>query len=128
MHNRNTQFTQLLAALLQEQPLTSQEEFLSFRSYCLAALEELSPAGAAHEAAYLAADEVTLEIINRENQQVFRRTVPLQFEENHNGLKLLGENLDGQPSEIVFLSQQGLAKLGDLMGKGPDEDQCHTHS
>ena len=54
-------------------------------------------------------------------------TLPIDYYENANVLKLSGENLDGSSSSIVFYSVRGMERLKDLTGKGVDHDPCGTH-
>ena len=55
------------------------------------------------------------------------RTLPIDYYENANVLKLSGENLDGSSSSIVFYSARGIERLKDLTGRGADHDSCGTH-
>lgn len=73
------------------------------------------------------ATQVTVEVVDKKTGKLFRRTLPITYIENYNGLKLSGENLKGELSEIVFFSETGIAKLKDLSGKGPDISPCHGH-
>ncbi|MBS7528428.1 hypothetical protein KHM83_17205 [Fusibacter paucivorans] len=73
------------------------------------------------------AEQVTIEIIDKTTGRAYKREVPLSYKENDNGIILIGENAEGQTSEIVFLSSIALSKLKDLMGKGPDQSDCDDH-
>ncbi len=73
------------------------------------------------------ADSVTVEVTDRVTGKVYRRELPIDFYENANLLKLSGENLDGSTAQLVFYSERGIQRLGDLTGKGPDTDPCGTH-
>lgn len=73
------------------------------------------------------ASMVTVEVTDEKTGETFRRELPIDFYENANFLRLKGENMDGTPSELVFISGTGARRLGDLMGKGPDSDPCGTH-
>ncbi len=75
----------------------------------------------------ITAHEVTIEVKDERTGQVFRRTLPIDFYENANVLKLSGENLDGSSSSIAFYSAKGVERLKDLTGKGLDYDPCGTH-
>ena len=59
--------------------------------------------------------------------KVYRRTLPIDYYENANGLVLRGENLDGSVSQLVFYSARGMQRMQDFTGKGPDEDPCGSH-
>jgi len=74
------------------------------------------------------AKTVTVEVIDEQTGQVFRRTLPIDYYENANCLRLQGENLNGSISELVFYTARGLERLKDLTGKGPDTDGCGNHS
>lgn len=70
------------------------------------------------------ADEVLIEVIDKVTGKGFRRTLPLKYVETDNGVVLMGETLDGKPSEIHFLSELAFGKIQDVVGKGPDHDRC----
>lgn len=73
------------------------------------------------------AKEVTVEVTDIATGKVNRRTLPMDYFENANGLVLRGENLDGSVSQLVFYSSRGMQRMKDLTGGGPDEDPCGTH-
>lgn len=73
------------------------------------------------------ANMVTLEVTDEKTGQTFRRELPVEYYENANFLRLKGENMSGSPSELVFISNTGMRRLNDLMGKGPDTDPCGSH-
>lgn len=75
----------------------------------------------------ITAQEVTVEVVDQATGKTYRRTLPIDYVENANGLILRGENLDGSVSQLVFYSSRGLERLKGLTGKGPDEDPCGTH-
>ena len=72
----------------------------------------------------ITAKTVTVEVTDETTGKVYRRTLPIDYYENANLLKLQGENLDGTISQLVFYSARGLERLRDLTGKGADEDDC----
>ncbi len=76
----------------------------------------------------ITAREVTIEVKDERTGKIFKRTLPIDFYENANFLKLSGENLDGSMSQIVFYSARGIDRVKDLTGKGADHDSCGTHS
>lgn len=76
----------------------------------------------------ITAKKVTVEVTDEATGKVYRRTLPIDYYENANLLKLQGENLDGTISQLVFYSARGLERLRDLTGKGADEDDCGGHS
>lgn len=74
------------------------------------------------------ASEVTVEVRDVRTGIVVRRTLPIDFHETANFLRLAAEDSHGNPSELVFFSNTGIGRLRDLTGGGPDKDPCGTHS
>ncbi len=70
------------------------------------------------------ANWVIVEVIDKNTGNMFRRNLPVRYLETNNGVILSGETLDGKPAVISFLSDAALAKIHDLIGKGPDHDRC----
>ncbi|MEN6567310.1 MAG: hypothetical protein ABFC57_13525 [Veillonellales bacterium] len=70
------------------------------------------------------ADWIIVEVIDKNTGRMFRRNLPVKYLETDNGLVLSGETLDGSPSQINFFSEAALAKVQDLLGRGPDFPQC----
>lgn len=75
----------------------------------------------------ITAKEVTIQVKDERTGEQYSRTLPIDYYENANVLKLSGENLDGSSSSIVFYSVRGMERLKDLTGKGVDRDPCGTH-
>ena len=75
----------------------------------------------------ITAKEVTIQVKDERTGEQYSRTLPIDYYENANVLKLIGENLDGSSSSIVFYSVRGMERLKDLTGKGVDHDPCGTH-
>lgn len=75
----------------------------------------------------ITAKEVTIQVKDERTGEQYSRTLPIDYYENANVLKLSGENLDGSSSSIVFYSVIGMERLKDLTGKGVDHDPCGTH-
>ena len=75
----------------------------------------------------ITAKEVTIQVKDERTGEQYSRTLPIDYYENANVLKLSGENLDGSSSSIVFYSVRGMERLKDLTGKGVDHDPCVTH-
>lgn len=75
----------------------------------------------------ITAKEVTIQVKDERTGEQYSRTLPIDYYENANVLKLSGENLDGSSSSIVFYSVRGMEKLKDLTGKGVDHDPCGIH-
>ena len=76
----------------------------------------------------ITAKTVVVEVTDETTGNVYRRTLPIDYYENANCLKLQGENLDGTVSQLVFYSARGLERVRDLVGKGSDHDNCGEHS
>ena len=74
------------------------------------------------------ASEVTVEVKDALTGQVFRRTLPIDYVETANALRLMAEDAHGNPAELVFFSSKGLGRLRDLTGGGPDADPCGGHA
>ena len=75
----------------------------------------------------ITAKEVTIQVKDERTGEQYSRTLPIDYYENANVLKLSSENLDGSSSSIVFYSVRGMERLKDLTGKGVDHDPCGTH-
>lgn len=75
----------------------------------------------------ITAKEVTIQVKDERTGEQYSRTLPIDYYENANVLKLSGENLDGSSSSIVFYSVRGMERLKDLTGKGVNHDPCGTH-
>jgi hypothetical protein len=78
-------------------------------------------------AGIIEADEITVEVVDKHTGQTFRRTLPVSYCENANGVLLKGETSAGEPVEMSFLSEAALARLGELFGRGPDKPRCNGH-
>ncbi len=70
------------------------------------------------------ADSVIVEIVDNTTGRKYRREIPVHYLETDNGIILSGENIDGEPSEIVLLSDTAVSRINDLRGKGPDTPRC----
>ena len=62
----------------------------------------------------ITAKEVTIQVKDERTGEQYSRTLPIDYYENANVLKLSGENLDGSSSSIVFYSVRGMERLKDL--------------
>lgn len=76
---------------------------------------------------FISADEAIIELKDKETSKLYRKAVPLSFIENSNGIRLTGEDLRGNHSEIVFLSSIALEKIIDVTGQGRNEARCPGH-
>lgn len=81
-----------------------------------------------NELKQITADHVTVEVTDAQSGLTFRRTFPLDYLETSSVVRLRGEDLQGNPSEIVFYTSFGRKKLEDLTGHGIDYDPCGTHT
>lgn len=61
-----------------------------------------------------------IEVQDKNNSRLYRRYLELGYDETENGLRLLGDDIGGNPVQIVFLSNSALEKIKDLKGSGPD--------
>ncbi|MGI6012105.1 MAG: hypothetical protein ACOX8H_11545 [Ruminococcus sp.] len=73
---------------------------------------------------HICASAVTLQVQDEKTGRYYTRFLPLDFEENNNGLVLSGEASDGKPSKIVFFSNTAAEKISDVTGHGPDHSRC----
>lgn len=73
---------------------------------------------------FISCDEITVEVKDKATNRFFRRNLDISYIENSNGLKLMGENLKGEPSEIVFLSDTAVNKIIDVTGQGLNKSRC----
>lgn len=74
---------------------------------------------------FISCDEITVEVKDKATNRIFRRNLDISYIENSNGLKLMGENLKSEPSEIVFLSDTAISKIIDVTGQGLNKSRCH---
>jgi hypothetical protein len=72
----------------------------------------------------ISASEVIIRVEDGDSGQIFERSLPLDYYENDNGIRLRGENFKGEPVEIAFLSEKALDKIAGLTGGGPDKSRC----
>jgi hypothetical protein len=70
------------------------------------------------------ADTVKLEVTDKKTGFLCHRQLPMNYFENDNGVLLSGENIDGKPSQIAFLSDTALHKITDITGGGADKSHC----
>lgn len=76
---------------------------------------------------YIRASQVTVHVQDEAEGRVYSRLLPLTYRENSNGLVLRGENVSGEPSEIVFFSETAADKVSDITGQGEDHSPCKGH-
>lgn len=75
----------------------------------------------------ITAREITVEVKDIATGQVFRRTLPIEYLETATFVRMFGEDLKGNPSELVLYTSFGTKKVQDLTGGGIDYDPCGTH-
>lgn len=73
----------------------------------------------------LSAHTVTIEFKDEGDKSVYRRTLPLEYEENSNGIVLSGEDVHGVAASISFLSASAVEKIDALLGKGWERPRCN---
>lgn len=73
----------------------------------------------------ITAQQVIIEVTDQETGRTFRRTLPLEYLETDNGIKLSGDTLAGTPTHLAFLSETAIARMKDILGQGPDTHRCH---
>lgn len=120
---------QLEQLLRQHTQNLTPEETASLRVQCMETVNRFFdglPAGQS-PVSHLSAREATVEFIDEASGLLYRRQLPIEVEENGNGIKLTAEDLHGKPLEMIFYTAESIRRIYDLMGHGPDEDQCHTH-
>ena len=71
--------------------------------------------------------EIAIEVTDLKTGRTFRRTLPVDYHETANLLRLAGEDRHGRPSEIVFFTSEGHQHMLDMTGAGADHDSCGTH-
>lgn len=76
---------------------------------------------------FIHANEILITITDETTGDIFQRQLPIEYIENHNGLILKGEDLNGNSSEIVFFSDAAVGKIKDITGKGPNTSPCEGH-
>ncbi|HBI92516.1 MAG TPA: hypothetical protein DDY58_08815 [Terrisporobacter glycolicus] len=104
------------------------EELIVLRDYTISYIldyfnDNLTPNNAPID--FISCDEITVEVKDKTTNRIFRRNLDVSYIENSNGLKLMGENLKGEPSEIVFLSDTAINKIIDVTGQGLNKSRCH---
>jgi hypothetical protein len=73
---------------------------------------------------HITAANAVLEVLDDDTGRLYRRYLELGYEENDNGIRITGENMAGEETGIVFLSETALKKMGDLRGAGADTPRC----
>lgn len=76
----------------------------------------------------ITASEITVIVRDAVSGIEYKRTLPVDYTETANCLRLKAEDANGKPAEIVFFTETGLGHINDLCGGGPDKDPCGGHS
>lgn len=129
-------YNKTLTEFLQNSEIKSQDELVSawreFHTLHMEAagsvfieqVKKLGDADSFQSIEKIESPAVAVEVLDRETGMLFRRELPLNYLETENGIILSGENSNGAPSTIAFLSDTALHRINDLRGKGPDEHTC----
>ncbi len=119
---------ELVDKLIATSNANTSEDLIDLRNYTLNYIldyfnEHLTPNN--NPLDLISSDEITVEVKDNNTNKIFRRVLDISYTENSNGIKMTGENLKGQPSEIVFLSDTAINKIIDVTGKGLNKSRCH---
>lgn len=119
---------ELVDKLISTSNANTSEDLIDLRNYTLNYIldyfnEHLTPNN--NPLDLISSDEITVEVKDNNTNKIFRRVLDISYTENSNGIKMTGENLKGQPSEIVFLSDTAINKIIDVTGKGLNKSRCH---
>lgn len=76
------------------------------------------------EISQIASPNIVAEVIDEKTGLLFRRYLEIEYNENSNGLMISGENIKGEKSEIVFLSETAVSRMSELKGSGSDNPHC----
>lgn len=79
----------------------------------------------APESDQLMADAVAITVVQPRSGRVYTRQLPMDYKENSNGITIQGEDFQGKPSSIVFLSNNAVQKIKDLTGQGWEKPRCN---
>ena len=126
-------FIQNLQQLLQSETSgRSKEEIGILRNLCMTEVnrffDQLPEEQQTEPVTHLNAHEAVVEFTDEASGLLYRRLLPIDVEENGNGIKLCAEDMNGKPLEMAFYAIESVRRINDLMGNGPDEDSCNTHS
>lgn len=78
----------------------------------------------APETSQITTPNAVVEVVDSQSGYLYRRYLELAYDETDNGLRLFGDDIGGNPVQIVFLSSTALERIHDLQGKGPDFSPC----
>ena len=80
------------------------------------------------ESIRLESDNAVLEIIDKNSGRLLRRYLELEYLETANGIMLTGENIAGEPAQIVYLSESAIGRIHELQGEGWDSPRCNDNN
>lgn len=75
----------------------------------------------------ITADEIKVEVVDKDTGKTYVRNLPINYLETSNFLRLSAEDSEGKPSSLVFYTEQGVLGLRDMTGGGPDTHNCEDH-
>jgi hypothetical protein len=75
----------------------------------------------------ITADEINVEVVDKDTGKTYVRKLPVNYLETSNFLRLSAEDSQGNPSSLVFYTEQGILGLRDMTGGGPDTHRCEDH-
>ncbi len=105
--------------------LETRAQAVSLRETMIAALDEAVNQFAGNQnPTNIRAEYTIMEVTDPATGCIFRRELPMEFLETATGIKIMGEDYNGKPSELVFLSSSATVRIKELMGGGADEDTC----
>ena len=76
----------------------------------------------------ITSQNIVAEVIDEKTGLLFRRYLEIEYNENSNGLMISGEDIKGEKSEIVFLSETAVSRMSELKGEGADKPSCGNHN
>ena len=76
------------------------------------------------ETSQITSPNMVAEVSDEKTGLLFRRYLEIEYNENSNGLMISGENIKGEKSEIVFLSETAVSRISELKGSGSDNPHC----
>ncbi|MDO5389986.1 MAG: hypothetical protein Q4F24_02685 [Eubacteriales bacterium] len=115
-----------LSALYEEETLESLGNLHEAILKALTAQMELRYQKAAGQPVdHLSAQTLTIEFKDETQHRIYRRSLPMEYEENNNGIELKGEDIHGKPASIAFLSNTAADKIMALTGIGWENPRCN---
>ena len=110
---------------IKENNITSAAEISALMRKLFDKIHESMTANA--EINQITAPNIVAEVIDEKTGLLFRRYLEIEYNENSNGLMISGENIKGEKSEIVFLSETAVSRISELKGSGTNNPPCSDH-